>query len=109
MKKSPTKKETIQKDGLGGKGRSIFDKPSFLFAEVCPRTRNCEGTVWYLLYYRHEKNPRHQTCLWRVLWKRDIPLHFGGEGKVFISFGADRTDGSLYSLCTTVENDLSPY
>ncbi|GBM97764.1 hypothetical protein AVEN_142040-1 [Araneus ventricosus] len=62
-----------------------------------------------IMYYRHEKNPRHQTCLWWSLWKRDIPLHFGGEGKGFISFGLDRTDGSLVSLCTTVENDFSPY
>ncbi|GBL84587.1 hypothetical protein AVEN_191057-1 [Araneus ventricosus] len=30
-----------------------------------------------VLSYRHEKNPRHQTCLWRSLWKRDIPLYFG--------------------------------
>ncbi|GBM60602.1 hypothetical protein AVEN_256317-1, partial [Araneus ventricosus] len=56
----------------------------------------------HLLYYRPEKNPRHQTCLWRALWKRDIPLHFGGEENAFISFGADRTDGGLLSLCTTV-------
>ncbi|GBM39083.1 hypothetical protein AVEN_190222-1 [Araneus ventricosus] len=34
---------------------------------------------------------------------------FWGVGKSFISFGADRTDGNLVSLCTTVENDFSPY
>ncbi|GBN89947.1 hypothetical protein AVEN_200417-1 [Araneus ventricosus] len=62
-----------------------------------------------ILYYRHKKNPRHQTCLWRALWKRDIPLHYGGDGKGIISFGADRTDGSLVSRCTTVENEFSPY
>ncbi|GBN82416.1 hypothetical protein AVEN_19813-1 [Araneus ventricosus] len=60
-----------------------------------------------LLYYCHEKNPRYQTCLWRALWKRDTPLHFGSVGKGFISFGADRTDGSLVSLCTRDENEFS--
>ncbi|GBM91307.1 hypothetical protein AVEN_69677-1 [Araneus ventricosus] len=59
-----------------------------------------------VLYYRIEKNPRHQTCLWWASWKRDIPLHFEGEGEGFISFGADRTDRSLLSLCTTVENEF---
>ncbi|GBN54715.1 hypothetical protein AVEN_61795-1 [Araneus ventricosus] len=58
----------------------------------------------HLLYYRHEKSPGLQTCMWRASWKRDIPLHFGDEGKGLISFGEDRTDGSLVSLCTTVEN-----
>ncbi|GBN77764.1 hypothetical protein AVEN_200636-1 [Araneus ventricosus] len=65
--------------------------------------------VTELLSYRHDKNPRHQTCRWRSLWKRDIPLHFGDEGKGFISFGADRTDGSLISLCTSVENEFIAY
>ncbi|GBM08263.1 hypothetical protein AVEN_82943-1 [Araneus ventricosus] len=50
--------------------------------------------------------PRHQTCRWRSLWKRDIPLRFGGEGKGFILFGVDRTGGSLISLCTSVENEF---
>ncbi|GBL82216.1 hypothetical protein AVEN_252403-1 [Araneus ventricosus] len=59
-----------------------------------------------LLSYHHEKNPRHQTCGWQSLWKRDIPLHFRGEGKGFISFSADRTGGSLISLCTSVENEF---
>ncbi|GBN67582.1 hypothetical protein AVEN_144230-1 [Araneus ventricosus] len=57
-----------------------------------------------ILSYRHEKNPRHQTCLWRSLWKRDIPLHFGGKEKGFISFGVDRTGGSLISICTLFDN-----
>ncbi|GBM02445.1 hypothetical protein AVEN_76495-1 [Araneus ventricosus] len=89
------------------------------FGKKCFRGQPMESematfsAIWvgsrFVLYYRHEKNPRHHTCLWRVLWKRDIPLHLGGEGKGFISFGADRTDGSLVSRCTTVENDFSPY
>ncbi|GBN70071.1 hypothetical protein AVEN_156703-1 [Araneus ventricosus] len=63
----------------------------------------------HILSYRHEKNPRHQTCLWRSLWKRDIPLHFGGEGKGDISFGVDRAGGSLISLCTLFENEFLAY
>ncbi|GBM20160.1 hypothetical protein AVEN_5685-1 [Araneus ventricosus] len=59
-----------------------------------------------LPYYRQEKNPRHQTWMWRALWKRDIPLDFGGEGMGFASLGADRTDGSLVSLCTTIRKRI---
>ncbi|GBM28917.1 hypothetical protein AVEN_265298-1 [Araneus ventricosus] len=46
-----------------------------------------------ILSCRHEKNPRHHICRWRSLRKRDIPLHFGEEGKGLISFVADRTSG----------------
>ncbi|GBO20168.1 hypothetical protein AVEN_24478-1 [Araneus ventricosus] len=53
------------------------------------------------------ENPKHQTRRWRSLWKRDIPLHFGVEGKGII--GRDRAGGSLVSLCTAVENEFSPY
>ncbi|GBN46213.1 hypothetical protein AVEN_218601-1 [Araneus ventricosus] len=59
-----------------------------------------------ILSYGHEKNPRHQTCRWRTLWKRDIPLHFRGEEKGFISFGEDRIGGSLISLRTSIENEF---
>ncbi|GBM16856.1 hypothetical protein AVEN_99750-1 [Araneus ventricosus] len=27
------------------------------------------------------EKPQTPTCWWRSLWERDIPLHFGGEGK----------------------------
>ncbi|GBL95621.1 hypothetical protein AVEN_24826-1 [Araneus ventricosus] len=62
-----------------------------------------------VLSYRHEKTPRHQTCRWRSLWERDIPLHFGGEEKGYISFGAAGTGGSLISLGTSVENEFLTY
>ncbi|GBM10499.1 hypothetical protein AVEN_46620-1 [Araneus ventricosus] len=42
-----------------------------------------------------------------VVMERDFPLHFGCEEKGFISFGGDRTGGSL-SLCTSVEIEFSP-
>ncbi|GBO37519.1 hypothetical protein AVEN_238910-1 [Araneus ventricosus] len=81
---------------------------SFLF--VLPFKANASpiGSA-LLLSYRREKNLRHQTSLWRSLWKRDIPLHFGSEGKGFISFDADRTGGSLFSLCTSFESEFLAY
>ncbi|GBN21035.1 hypothetical protein AVEN_202509-1 [Araneus ventricosus] len=54
---------------------------------------------------RYEKKPRHQTGRWRSLWKRDIPLYLGIEGKGIISFGSVRTGGSFISLCTPAENE----
>ncbi|GBM91176.1 hypothetical protein AVEN_192305-1 [Araneus ventricosus] len=62
--------------------------------------RTLERTVLDYLHYHHEKSPRHQ---WLSLWRQDIPLHLvGGEGKGFVSFGAERTGGSLISRCTSV-------
>ncbi|GBM96152.1 hypothetical protein AVEN_128292-1 [Araneus ventricosus] len=52
------------------------------------------------------EKPQTLDSRWRSLWKRDIPLHLGGEGKGIISFGADGTGGSLISLCASVENEL---
>ncbi|GBL89391.1 hypothetical protein AVEN_225904-1 [Araneus ventricosus] len=41
-----------------------------------------------------------------VVMETGYSTAFWGEGKGFISFGADKTDGSLVSFCTTVENEF---
>ncbi|GBN35759.1 hypothetical protein AVEN_32301-1 [Araneus ventricosus] len=42
-----------------------------------------------------------------VVMETGYSTAFWGEGKGFISFGADRTgDGSLISLCAAVENEF---
>ncbi|GBL81773.1 hypothetical protein AVEN_93534-1 [Araneus ventricosus] len=52
------------------------------------------------------ENPQTPDMLVAVVTETGYPTAFWGEGKGFISFGADRTGGSLISFCTSAENEF---